>query len=99
MREYPPAHVIHEATCPDAPPGLITFRVDLVPAVHPNARAHTCVSPATVQNNREVVAEPGDAGDHAYEPGAYRPVDAARWLCRHCDGTHGEVDNVSELLR
>lgn len=98
MRNYPPAHVIHEAICEDAPPGLISFRAQLIPAVHPNARAHTCVSPATVQNNREVVAEPGDAGDHAYEPSPNRPGDATRPLCRRCSGTHGETD-IAELLR
>jgi hypothetical protein len=98
MREYPPAHVIHEATCPDAPPGLLSFRAHLIPAVHPNARAHGCISPQTVANNREVVAEPGDAGDHAYEPSDNRPADATRPLCRHCSGTHGEV-HVGEWLR
>ena len=44
MREYPPAHVIHEARCEDAPPGLLTFRAHLIPAVHPNARAHSWTS-------------------------------------------------------
>jgi len=98
MREYPPAHVIHEADCPGAPPGLFTFRAQLIPAVHPNARAHTCVSHATVYYNREVVAEPGDAGDHLYEPSGDRPHDATRPLCRHCSGTHGEV-YVSDWVR
>lgn len=98
MKEYPPAHVIHEAACPDAPPGLLTFRADLIPAVHPNARAHTCISPATVQNNREVVAEPGDEADHQYEPSVNRPDDAWRPLCRRCSGTHGEV-TLADWLR
>jgi hypothetical protein len=98
MREYPPAHVIHEARCPDAPSGLISFRASYIPAVHPNARAHTCVSYATVQGNREVVAEPGDSGDHVYEPSENRPQDATRALCRHCSGTHGEV-HIAGWLR
>lgn len=98
MREYPPAHVIHEADCPDAPPGQLTFRAELIPAVHPNARAHTCVSHATVQNNREVIAEPGDATDHAYVPSESQPDDAFRPLCRQCGGTHGEV-YVAEWVR
>ena len=97
MREYPPVHVIHEATCPDAPPGLPMFRADLIPVVHPNAKAHSCISPATVQNNREVIAEPGDARDHTYEPSGIKPDDATRPLCRHCSGTHGEVDLASWL--
>lgn len=98
MREYPPAHVIHEAACEDAPRGLISFRAHLLPVTHPNARAHTCVSPQTVTYDREVVAEPGDEGDHAYEPSDTRPPDATRLLCQHCYGTHGEVD-VAEWLR
>jgi hypothetical protein len=98
MREYPAAHVIHEARCEEAPAGLLTFRAHLIPAVHPNARAHTCVSYATVQHDREVVAEPGDGRDHLYEPSATRPPDATRPLCRHCSGTHGEVD-VADWVR
>lgn len=89
MRDYPPAHVIHEANCRDALPGLLRFRAQFVPAAHPNARAHTCISHETVRMNREVVAEPGEAGNHAYEPSTTRPADAARALCRHCRGTHG----------
>lgn len=97
MREYLPVHVIHEANCPDAPGGLPTFRADLIPAVHPNAKAHTCVSPETVKRNHEVVAEAGDAGDHRYEPSAAKPPDATRALCKHCSGTHGEVDLATWL--
>jgi hypothetical protein len=97
MREYPPAHVIHEALCEDAPAGLLTFRAHLIPAVHPNARAHSCVSPATVHYDREVVAEPGEGRDHLYEPSGIKPDDATRALCRHCSGTHGEVDLASWL--
>jgi hypothetical protein len=50
-----------------------------------------------VKRNHEVVAEAGDSTDHVYEPSATRPPDATRALCRHCSGTHGEVDLATWL--
>lgn len=97
MRDYPPAHTIHEVDCTDAPAGLFPFRVHNVPFAYPNARAHTaCISHETVRMNREVVAEPGDYEPHPYEASAERPADAARPLCRTCGGTHGDV--LAELM-
>lgn len=88
MREYPPAHVIHQADCDDAPAGL-AFRAQAL-AAYPNSRPHRCFSRDTVTHNREVVAEVIDYEPHAYEPSTIHPDDAVRPLCKVCRGTHGD---------
>jgi hypothetical protein len=93
MRHYPPAHVIHEATCPDAPPGLITFRAHALEAAFPTSRPHTCFDQSTVTLNREVVAEPGGYEPHEYQASTIHPADAYRRLCEVCRGTHGEAED------
>lgn len=98
MKEYPPAALIHEASCTQHFDHLIQFPAHLLQEREPYARAHYCISPATVQLDRYVVAEPIDYDGHPYEPGNIRPDDATRALCKHCNGTHGEVD-VAEWLR
>ena len=91
MRDYPPARTLHEADCPEAPPGLLTM-----PA---NAFAdsvdfpHSCISPDTIRFNRPVVAEPGDYDKHLYVESTLQPTDAPRKLCRECHGTHPEDFN------
>lgn len=87
MRDYPPAHVIHEVGCGEAPPGLIAFRAASL-IDWPTARPHRCFSSATVAGNAEVVAEPVTYDRHAYAPSTIWPKDAARALCRTCRGTH-----------
>lgn len=99
MREYPPAAVIHDASCTERFDDLLQFRAHLIPDREPYARAHHCVSPATVQQDHWVVAEPIDNDGHLYEPGDIRPDDATRPLCRHCNGTHGEVDVADWVVR
>jgi hypothetical protein len=89
MRDYPPAHVIHEAGCADAPAGLFTFRASALIA-YPTSRPHACFNRATIVENRQVVAEPGDDQAHAYMPSSLHPADAVKRLCRVCRGTHPE---------
>jgi hypothetical protein len=91
VRDYAPAHVIHEATCADAPDGLRVFRASGLLYAHPNGRPHVCFDRDTVVYNREVVAEPGDYERHVYQPSTIRPADASRALCTICRGIHGDV--------
>lgn len=88
-REYPPAHVIHQADCEDAPGGLFVFKAASLQG-YPNSRPHRCFSSETVAQNREVVAEPVDYEPHPYSPSTIHPDDAPRPLCEVCRGTHGE---------
>jgi hypothetical protein len=92
MRDYPPAHVIHEATCPDAPDGLFTFKAAALEGAYPTSRPHVCFNRDTVTHNRDVVAEPGFYEPHDYRPSTLHPADAVRALCEECRGTHGDPD-------
>lgn len=92
MRHYPPAHVIHEANCPDAPAGAFAFRASVLKQAYPNSRPHTCFDRETVTGNREVVAESPDWEAHVYRPSTIHPPDAVRALCEVCRGTHGEPE-------
>lgn len=98
MKDYPPAHVIHESGCPDAPPGLLTFRAHSL-REYPTSRPHTCFSRQTVVRNRDVVAESVDYGEHAYQASTLHPEDAIRPLCEICRGTHGVHVDLAALLR
>lgn len=89
MKEYEPAHVIHEAGCEDAPAGLFVFKASSLGDAYPNGRPHVCFDRDTIRFNREVVAEPGEYDPHTYAPSTIHPEDAARPLCRVCRGTHG----------
>jgi hypothetical protein len=99
MRDYPPAHTIHELGCPEAPTDLIAFRARGTREAHPNGFPHTCVTSDTVKHNREVVAEPPSFEPHPYAPSAAEQPDATRPLCRTCRGTHpNEPEAVHGLL-
>lgn len=98
-RDYPPAHTIHEANCPDAPPGLMVFRAGGLAAAYPTGMPHTCFTRETVRLNREVVAEPVEYEPHSYQPSGATQPDAVRPLCRTCRGTHpGESAPAAVLL-
>lgn len=87
MKDYPPAHVIHEENCPDAPRGLPVFRAEHL-VDYSNSRPHHCFNRETVAHNRMVVAEPGDYEPHPYVPSSIHPADAVKPLCRVCRSTH-----------
>jgi len=99
MRDYPEAHIIHEAKCAEAPPGLFVFRARALQS-YPNSRPHTCFTSATVAYDRLVVAEPGGYQPHDYLPSTIRPDDATRSLCAVCRGTHpvGQPFNLLPFL-
>ncbi|MGK5677607.1 hypothetical protein [Actinoplanes sp. URMC 104] len=94
MKDYPPARLIHESTCPDAPGGLVlpasAFRDS-------HDRPHTCVTRDTIRNNRPVVTEHVEYERHTYTPSTIEPADATRKLCRVCYGTHPEDFNTVRL--
>lgn len=90
-KEYAPAHIIHEATCPDAPGTLFTFKARSLADAYPTSRPHACFTRDTVISNREVVAEPGAYEPHGYKPSTIRPEDATRALCEVCRGTHEDL--------
>lgn len=92
-KEYEPAHVIHEATCPDVPPNHFAFKARSLADAYPTSRPHTCFTRDTVTFNREVVAEPVMYEPHGYKPSTIRPEDATRALCEVCRGTHGSGGN------
>jgi hypothetical protein len=98
IRDYPPAHIVHEAKCPAAPLGLFAFKATVL-AAYPNSRPHTCISRETVTYNRLVVVEPVGYPRHAYEPSGATQPDATRPLCRTCRGTHPnrEIDLLQWL--
>jgi hypothetical protein len=98
MRHYPPAHVIHEAGCPDAPTGRIAFRASGLRQAYPNGVPHSCFTRETVYHNREVVAEAVEYESHPYqESGATQP-DAVRPLCRICRGTHPDRSEATGFV-
>lgn len=97
MKDYPPAHVIHEARCPDAPPGLVVFHARELRA-YPTSRPHRCFTSETVERNREVVAETVEYEPHRYEPSTLKPADATRALCSICRGTHGDSVPLDQFL-
>ncbi|MDQ1722492.1 MAG: hypothetical protein QOI26_2226 [Pseudonocardiales bacterium] len=88
LRHYPPARTIHDADCPDAPPGQIVFRAGSLLLAYPNAVPHTCFTRDTVLRNRDVVAEAVEYEPHPYRPSGATQPDAVRPLCRTCRGTH-----------
>jgi hypothetical protein len=90
MRDYAPAHIIHEETCEEAP-GLIAFRAQNLLEAYPTSTPHTCFSRDSVNNNRYVVAEPGEYERHDWQPSTLVLLDATRALCKICRGTHGEL--------
>jgi hypothetical protein len=90
-RHYPPAHIIHEANCPDAPKRRIVFRASGLRHAYANGVPHTCFTRQTVLQNRDVVAEAVEYEPHPYQPSGATQLDAVRPLCRTCRGTHREV--------
>ena len=87
-RNYPPARLVHEASCVNAPPGLMpvpasAFRNTL-------DVAHDCLSREHALRNVDVVAEPPMTERHPYEPSTLLPPDATRARCKDCWGTHAE---------
>jgi hypothetical protein len=88
MRDYPPACVIHEADCPEAPTGRLVLRASGLREAYPNGRPHTCFTRATVLSNRDVIAETIEYDPHPYQPSGATLPDAVRPLCRICRGTH-----------
>ncbi len=99
MKEYPPAHTIHEARCPEAPAGLFSFRAGNLGQAYPNARPHHCFTRDTVRMNLPVVAEHIAYQAHPYEPSTLRPEDASKALCKICRGTHGSLVDESSRDR
>lgn len=67
MTDQPRQVIIHEATCPDAPDNLLVLTPPAVRNAYPNARAHSCISHATVRQNRAVVVE-DDTPDPSVDP-------------------------------
>lgn len=97
MRDYPPAHVIHEASCEDNPGELLVFKAHNLVA-WPNSIPHRCVSRRTITSDRDVVAEPINYEPHEYEPSTLRPADAVKALCKVCRGTHGSEVDLRQFL-
>ena len=89
-RNYPPQPWIHEATCPDAPPGLPVITARSVPETYPYGRPHTCVNRNSFTFNRTCVAEFVDYEPHPYVYSTHWPQDATGPLCSTCRGSHPE---------
>jgi hypothetical protein len=90
-KDYPPAPIVHDARCEDAPEGVPVPPRGVLQS-YPNATVHTCFSNATVTSGRGVIVEQGDYEPHPYEESTVTTVEvgvqAARPLCRTCRGTH-----------
>ena len=89
-RIYPPAPTIHEATCEDAPPGLLVLSPRAIHDAHPVTFLHTCVSADTARAGRPCVAEPNTRAPHGYVRSSIWPDDATGPLCSICRGSHPE---------
>jgi hypothetical protein len=95
MRDYPPAPVIHDADCPDAPTGQLVFPAGGLRQTYPHGVPHTCFTRDTVLRNRDVIAETIHYEPHLYQPSGATQPDAARPLCRTCRGTHPDAAEPS----
>ena len=89
-RDYDPV-LIHRATCPEAPQGLLLLTARSVAQAHPHGRPHRCLTNEMARSNCGVVIEQVTPEPHDYVESTIVPADATRPLCRICRGTHGEA--------
>jgi hypothetical protein len=103
-RDYPPAVVIHSAGCREVAPVPIIGRqrpaapLRQVAADYPNGIPHDCVNPH-MPDVPAVATDPGWPAHEYASSGAYRQPDAARPLCDHCRGTHGQATSPLHVTR